>query len=244
MKSPAELIAASIENMLGANKSLWFERIFAVYNRNLLKRRFHSFQISDLQVLREEKPQIIYVNHSSWWDGLIAFEISRLIKANSFVMMEEKHLKRLFLFRKLGAFSVVRENPRQAIESINYAVGLLKENSNRTLWIFPQGEILPNDLRPLNFYRGLARIVEKAGECSIVPCAFRYEFLGDFKPEIFVKVGEPRKFKQTQMFDSKTLTADFESALTKTLDDLKADINSGDTADYLKVFGQQNESSA
>lgn len=223
--------------MLEAKKSVWFEKVFAVYNRNLLKRRFHSFNISDLKNLSENKPQIIYANHSSWWDGLIAFEISKLSKADSFVMMEEKHLRKLFLFRKLGAFSVVRENPRQAIASINYAVKLLKENPKRTVWIFPQGEILPNDVRPLNFYRGLARIVEKIGECSIVPCAMRFEFLGEFKPEIFVKIGEPRNLKKPEIFDSKIATAEFESELTKTLDDLKRDIVSGDTSDYKKVFG-------
>lgn len=223
--------------MLEAKKSVWFEKIFAVYNRNLLKRRFHSFNISSLESLSQNKPQIIYANHSSWWDGLIAFEISRLTESDSFVMMEEKHLRKLFLFRRLGAFSVVRENPRQAIESINYAVELLKENPKRTLWIFPQGEILPNDVRPLNFYRGLARIVEKVGDCSIVPCAMRFEFLGEFKPEVFVKIGEPQNFSEVQKLDSKIITGEFESNLTKTLDDLKQDIVSSHTASYQKIFG-------
>lgn len=168
---------------------------------------------------------------------MIAFEISRLTESDSFVMMEEKHLRKLFLFRRLGAFSVVRENPRQAIESINYAVELLKENPKRTLWIFPQGEILPNDVRPLNFYRGLARIVEKVGDCSIVPCAMRFEFLGEFKPEVFVKIGEPQNFSEVQKLDSKIITGEFESNLTKTLDDLKQDIVSSHTASYQKIFG-------
>ena len=222
--------------MLKANKSRWFETLFAVYNRNLLKRRFHSFQVSNVNVLREETPQIIYVNHSSWWDGLIAFEISRAVNADSFVMMEEKHLKKLFLFRRLGAFSVVRENPRQAIESINYAVGLLREKPNRAVWIFPQGEILPNDIRPLRFYRGLARLVEKVGACSVVPCAIRYEFLGEYKPEIFAVVGEPERFEKSTKIESKILTADFESKVTAALDALKGDIVFDRTADYEKIF--------
>ncbi|MCY7376674.1 MAG: lysophospholipid acyltransferase family protein [Pyrinomonadaceae bacterium] len=222
--------------MLEANKSAWFKKIFAVYNRNLLKRRFHSFQVSDVNVLREQKPQIIYLNHSSWWDGLIAFELFRYFSDDNFVMMEERHLKRLVLFRRLGAFSVVRENPRQAIESINYAVNLLKEKPERAVWIFPQGEILPNDSRPLHFFRGLARIAEKVGDCSVVPGAIRYEFLGDFKPEVFVKIGEPEHFNKSDDFESKRLTANFERQLTKTLDELKRDIISGDTSRYRKIF--------
>ena len=98
--------------MLTAKKSAVFERVFAVYNRNLLNRRFHSLNVCGLENLTERNaqlPLIIYANHSSWWDGLAAFEISRAARLDSYMMMEEKQLKKLFPFRLLGAFSVVRE---------------------------------------------------------------------------------------------------------------------------------------
>jgi len=228
--------------MLKANKSKWFESLFAIYNRNLLKRRFNSMQISNAEVLHNEMPQIIFPNHSSWWDGLVAFEISKMVNADLFVMMEEKQLRKLSLFRRLGAFSIVRENPRQAFESLNYAANLLNENSGRTLWIFPQGKILPNDLRPLNFYRGLARIVEKVGECRVVPCAIRYEFLGHFKPDIFVKLGEPEIYNRSRKIDSKNLTVHYESKLIETLDNLKQDIVSNELSEYKTLFNLRPDS--
>src|SRR5688500_17469225 len=107
--------------MLEANKSRIFERIFSLYNRNLLKRRFHSLHVSGLDFLFNKQdgiPLLIYCNHSSWWDGLVAFQISYQTGLDSFLMMEEKQLKDLFLFRRLGVFSVVREDPRQAFKSI------------------------------------------------------------------------------------------------------------------------------
>lgn len=214
------------ENMLEANKSAWFEKIFAVYNRNLIKRRFHSLQISGLDFLRaknDEIPLVIYGNHSSWWDGLVAFEVSQKAALDFFVIMEEKQLTDLQLFRKLGAFSVVRENPRKAIESINYAVNLL-ENPRRTLWIFPQGEIFPNDLRPLKFFNGLSRIIEKTGRVLVIPAAMRYEFLGEFKPRIFVKIGLPELFEADKKFNSKKLTQHNSDRLTKLLEELKTDV--------------------
>ncbi len=221
--------------MLEAKKSPWFERVFQIYNRNLLKRRFHSIRVLGLDNFVKVTSSIIYVNHSSWWDGLVAFEISKALRADSFIMMEEKHLRNLFLFRKLGAFSVVRENPRQAVKSLNYAVNLLTEQPFRTLWIFPQGEILPNDLSPLHFYNGLARIIERVGDCSAVPLAIRYEFLNEYKPEIFVKIGESENFNNID-FDSKKLTRNFESRISKTLDELKNDVVSRNFADYKKIF--------
>ena len=226
------------ENMLEANKKAWFEKIFTVYNRNLIKRRFHSLQVSGLDFLRHKDrqiPLIIYANHSSWWDGISIFEICRKIEMDFFVMMEEKQLKDLQLFRKLGAFSVVRENPRKAVESINYAVRLLK-NPRRTLLLFPQGEILPNDLRPLNFYNGLSRIIEKTSKVLAAPTAIRYEFLNEFKPQIFVKIGSPQLFETDRKFDSKSLTAKNSKYLTNLLDELKTDIINKNFSRYEKII--------
>ncbi|MCA1625359.1 MAG: lysophospholipid acyltransferase family protein [Acidobacteria bacterium] len=224
--------------MLKAQKAVWFEKIFAVYNRNLFKRQFHSLNVSGLDVLqkRDKKiPLIIYANHSSWWDGLIAFEISRIAKLDGFVMMEEKHLKKLFLFRRLGAFSVVRENPRAAIKSINYAAEILVETSNRTLWIFPQGEILHNDLRPLKFYNGLTRIIEKIGQCYAAPVAMRYEFLTDYKPKVFVQIGKVDLFFGNENFKRRKIINILELKLTETLNALKCDIQNKNFTKFEKV---------
>lgn len=224
--------------MLKAQKSLWFENFFAVYNRNLFKRRFHSLNVSGLDILqkRDKKiPLIIYVNHSSWWDGLVAFEISRMANLDSFVMMEEKQLKKLFLFRRLGAFSVMRENPRSAVESINYAANILAENTNRTLWVFPQGEILPNDLRPLKFYNGTARIIEKVSQCNVVPIALRYEFLSEYKPEVFVQIGNIDLFYGNENFKCKKITYNLEGKLTETINQLKYDIQNRTFTEFEKI---------
>lgn len=221
--------------MLKAKKSFLFERVFSVYNRNLLKRRFHSLNISGLSNLlnnRSNLPTVIYCNHSSWWDGLIAFRISEIAKSDDFAMMEEKHLQRFFLFRRLGAFSVIRENPRQAVESINYAVELLKEDGDRTLWIFPQGEILPNDARPIFFYNGISRIVEKLNECRLLPIAVRYEFTGEFKPEVFVKIGQENIIKTGKNFDSKEFTLSLSENLTLILDNLKRQVVEREFEDF------------
>jgi len=222
--------------MLKANKSAWFEKIFAVYNDNLLRRYFNSLNICGMDSIKKTNPTIIYANHSSWWDGLLAFQISRNIDSDSFVMMEEKHLRKLFLFRKLGAFSVVRENPRQAVKSLNYAINLLKEKPNRTLWIFPQGEILPNDTRPLKFYNGLSRIVDSLENCTVTSLAMRYEFLDEYKPDVFVNIRAPEIFTSDERLNSKILTESFESNLTKTLDRLKQDVATKNTTHYEKIF--------
>lgn len=225
--------------MLEANKSIWFERAFAIYNRNLLKRRFHSLQIFGLDNLKTKdfaSPLIFYANHSSWWDGLVIFEIWQKFDFETYVMMEEKHLQKFFLFRKLGAFSVVRENPRKAMKSLRYAAELLKENPSRTVLIFPQGEIQPNDIRPIRFFNGLSRMITKIGKCQVVPISLRYEFAENFKPDIFVNIGKIKKFEIKKIYDYKSLTKDFEKILTDDLGKLKQDITSKNTVNYEKIF--------
>jgi 1-acyl-sn-glycerol-3-phosphate acyltransferase len=180
-------------------------------------------------------PVIFYSNHSSWWDGVVAFLLWRAVAIDCYVMMEEKHLARLPLFRRAGAFSVDRESPRSAARSVNYAANLLREKPNRGVWIFPQGEILPNEARPLIFYHGISRLVEKTGECLTVPAAMRFEFLGEFKPQAFIKLGAPERITNEEKLNRKELTARFEGRLTHTLEELKSDLINRGAANYLRI---------
>lgn len=225
--------------MLEAKKNRIFESLFAIYNRNLLKRRFKSFKVSGLNYLLNHDaniPLLIYCNHSSWWDGLAIFQISYKAKLDSFVLMEEKNLKRYFLFRMLGAFSIDRNDPRSAVESLKYSVKLFETKSSRTLWIFPQGEILPNDCRPIRFFRGMSKIVEDIGDCHVASLSINYEFLQDFKPEIFVRIHEPEQFKKNDVFNSKLQTEMFSQTMTKNLDQLRIDIINNSLSEYESIF--------
>jgi 1-acyl-sn-glycerol-3-phosphate acyltransferase len=225
--------------MLEANKKFWFEKLFAAYNRNLLKRRFHKLNVKNFSQLkkRDKKiPLIIYANHSSWWDGLVLFEILKNKDFDSYVMMEEKQLKDLKFFRMLGAFSVVRENYREAIKSAKYAVNLLSSGDDKTLLIFPQGEILPNDFRPIKFFNGLSYLIEKIEICSLVPCSVRYEFLNNYKPEIFVKFGKSETAGFEKNFDRKRFTEILESRMTENLDILKSEIIENNLQNFQNIF--------
>lgn len=225
--------------MLKANKSKWFEKLFSIYNRNLLQRKFNSLQIQNLEELKnadKNLPLIIYANHSSWWDGLIIFELLKSKKFDSYVLMEEKQLKKYRLFQKIGAFSIVRENSREAIKSLGYAIETLNAGKNKTLLIFPQGKIYPNDKRPLEFFGGLAFIINKLKNCTSIPCSIRFEFLGNFKPDIFVKFGNSIIHNKDAKTKRIKLTEQFKSELTQNLDSLKSDIIENKLDNFQRIF--------
>lgn len=220
--------------MIEARKAIWFEKIFLLYTRNLLWRRFDGVRVAGLENLRDRDktlPLLAYSNHSSWFDPLIVFIISQNIGLDVFAMMEERNLAKLKFFRKIGAFSVVRENPREAVKSIRYAADLLNEKPNRAVWIFPQGEIQPNDARPLKLFRGAARIVERVDNCSAIPAAMRFEFLDGFKPSAFVEIGAPEQLSGNPA----QITEVLQTRLTATLDGLKRKIVDGETDLFEKI---------
>lgn len=223
--------------MIEAKKSKWFEELFAIYNRNLLKRRFNSLQILNLKELQQTKqPQIIFVNHSSWWDGLIAFEVSRAAKLNSFIMMEEKNLQKYFLFRRLGAFSVNKSSLRDLSQTILYASSLLRNKKPQTLWIFPQGEIQSSKLRPITFNSGVIKILEKVENCQLLPLCINYHFAGNFKPEIAVKIGRKIVTENLRLDNRKTAAAELSEILTNLIDSLNEEIAAGDLQSYENIL--------
>lgn len=224
--------------MIPARKSAWFERVFALYNRNLIARRFEGLRVAGLEQLRDTSrgaPLVLYANHSSWWDGLVAFQIGRVCKLDNYAMMEERHLREHPFHRRLGAFSVVRENAREAARSVEYAGALLRGTS-RVVWIFPQGELMPNDVRPLRLYAGVAHVIKRAGGALVAPVAMRYEFLDHFRPEILVRVGEHERVEAGADFSPKIITDSLAEKLTRTLDRVRTDIVRRELADYEEII--------
>ena len=167
---------------------------------------------------------------------MILFQIFQSFDFNQYVMMEEKQLKKYPLFRKLGAFSVVRENPREAIESLDYAVRKLKENPRNVLMIFPQGKIVHNDHRPIEFFNGIARIVENIEHCLLASISIRLEFLREFKPVIFVNCTNVEEIRVNPQFSSKQFTKTLASKMTVLMDDLKNDILNNNTKNYRNIL--------
>ena len=55
-------------------------------------------------------------------------------------MMDEQGLRQYPFFRRIGAFSVNRDKPRDMLASLQYAAGLLQ--SGCPVWVFPRERLL------------------------------------------------------------------------------------------------------
>lgn len=224
--------------MIEPRKSLWFERLFSLYNRNLIKRRFAGLRVAGWENLAQrptDAPLLLYANHSSWWDALVIVHLNQRAKLDGYALMEERQLAQYQFFRRLGAVGVVREDARAARESLVYLANLLRGTA-RVLWIFPQGTTLPNDVRPLHLYTGAARLVQKLGQAYAAPVALRYEFLQDFKPLALVRIGPPELYAAPDSASVKRLTQTFADNLTTTLDRVRQDIVTEQLNEYQELI--------
>lgn len=170
-------------------------------------------------------PLILYLNHSSWWDGYLMYIIHRVVLAGRYdahLLMEERQLRAYRFFTWSGAFSVNRHDPEEARRSQQYAANLLRERPNRAIFIFPQGRIVPNDQRPLVTYPGIARIIALAGEVTLCPVALRYEFLGQQWPHAFIRLGPAHRPADPQ--DTAGTLAEITARLTASADALRDDV--------------------
>lgn len=209
--------------MITAQHSPLFDRLFRIFNRRLLKKHFAAVRVAGLEALGtldHTLPVICFGNHSCWWDGLIEYYIAReLLDVQPFLMMEERQLQRYRFFRKIGAFSVRRDSAREAYASLRYAASIF-DHPRRWLWIYPQGVMQPNDVRPLHFERGtavLASLLQQGAQ--MLPFAHRYEFLSEQRPEAFTLFGEP--FAAAPPIATRQLTRRMEEAVTALLDTLR-----------------------
>ena len=188
---------------------------------------------------RATLPMIICANHSSWWDGYVVALVLRLIKVDGYLMMEEKQLRRYFFFAWAGCFSVDRQNPRSALQSLKYAAKLLKEQPGRMVCLFPQGEIFPNDRRPLVFYHGATYLARLMNPVLFYPMAIRIEYLAEQRPALFISLGESMLVDTEQTKERNFLhscTRRLEESLTAELDLLRTDVLAGDYSGFEMVI--------
>lgn len=226
--------------MITAKKNMLISRAFAIYHKRLLKKHFFAVHLSgeeNLKLIDNSQPVIMYANHSNWWDGFIAYYLTnRQMKKDDYLMMDIEQMKKYSFFKYIGVFSVDRNIPAEAVRSLNYAAELLS-NSNKYMWIFPQGEMLPQDKRPLKFFSGITKIAEKTGTVNLVPVCFRYEYLMEERPEVFISIGKPLLFSAKAEAD---LTEKLRSILESQLDTLKYDVTSGNTSEFKTIFRGKN----
>lgn len=151
----------------------------------------HLFGFRVLCDTAARHPVLVVSNHTSRWDPMVAmYLINNRARLDGYALMDAKNLRRLPFLGRVGGFGLHLDSARDSAAGIRYAAGLL-HRPGRLVWIYPQGGLRPVTA-PLAFKPGAALVGKRVPDARVVPCALRYEFGEDEKPDLYVSFGEPR----------------------------------------------------
>lgn len=222
-------------DFIPAKESPLFTRIFSVYVRFLFWRRFKRIWIRRDYHPSPGSRTVYYLNHHSWWDGLIPLLLNEsLLNQKARALMEDKQMARYPFFKKIGAFSINREDPAKVLRSLRYAVKSMNRD-RASLFIYPEGQITPAG-SSLSFEGGLSWIHARISGVDFVPIGIYIHTIRQDKPELHLHIGKAVSLPPKSGRDEKTRI--FEQRLEEILEDLR---NKGgfDDSDYerLRLWG-------
>lgn len=217
------------------------QAFWGTWFRRMLRNHFHTGLMKGAeQVLpwtpkaqrRATEPLILYATHGSWWDAALSIVLSiPVLGLRSYGMMEYKQLTRYRFFRQVGMFSVVREDPSSAMQSIRYAASLLADTGN-SLWMFPQGTLVHQEERPIICEPGLGILARSIGTVWMCPVAYRYELLREQRGEVRVLFGTPHRVTWDQSHSIRAVTEECSERLTALADEVRRDALHEQRDDY------------
>ena len=214
----------------------WF---WGIYFEHQIRSTFYRSMIAGEENISQWKdthhadaPLILYCTHGGWWDAAATIVLSlRVLQLDAYGMMEDTQLEKYRFFRKIGMFSVNRSDPRSALTSLHYCADILR-NTSKSLWIFPQGQLVPQEYRPIVCESGIGILAKLLGAAYFAPVALRYDFLREQRPEMFVRIGKPAHIVWDAENNVRTITEFFTQQLTHEWDSLRHDILMQNTQEY------------
>jgi hypothetical protein len=143
------------------------------------------------------RPLIVVINHPSWWDPLTSILLSRffLRDANHYAPIDSISLPRNNILAGLGLFPVEQGTPRGAVQFLRAAQCILSD-SNSLLWLTPQGGFTDVRPRPVVFKSGLASLIKRLDDVTVLPFAYEYTYWDERLPEILTNCGQPLLFRR------------------------------------------------
>ncbi len=208
--------------VLPAKHDRRFAGVFAWYTRRLLSQRFHavrlcaSSQAAARSLDADDRPVVLLLNHSSWWDPLIGFAVGTHLLASrvGIAPMDRDQLTRFAFFRRIGLFGIDPDDPKSLPAMVEYASSFVATSRRPTVALTPQGRF--TDVRePIVLRPGAAALCAALGDVVPAVLSIEYAFWQDQRPEAFLRLGvvDPPSVRSTTSWH-RVLTASMrESAL-------------------------------
>ncbi len=173
--------------------SAGFKRVFGWYARGLVRKRFAAVRAmpGTMDLLRaigsHDGPAIVAMNHSSWWDPMIACVLHPMTAGERgvFAPIDEAMLRKFRFFARCGLFGVDPDSTASLSRLADYSAREFAREPRSTLWITPQGRFA--DVRaPIVLRPGVGVVAHRALDPKVAVLAVEYGFWTEQRPEAFL----------------------------------------------------------
>ena len=191
--------------------------MFHIGQKLFLRRMFRSMRVKLSQI---EQPSIIIVNHSSFYDALVLFELDRrgYLPKNRIVGMSADGLKKFPIFKKLGTVPI-----SQPIKLSEYKE-LLRLAQTHTIILFPQGVEEHAEKRPLTIQPGVERLMSRFPKYKLLFISIYYSFTDGVRGDIACQL------------TPKAQPVNIQQMMTTEIDTLKASVITNDLKGFTRLW--------
>ena len=167
---------------------------------SFLKRHFHCVAIDRHsrfdRAITSGEPLIVYANHPSWWDPLIAHFLNRALFPNRqfYAPIDAEALAKYRVFAKLGFYGVSLKSTSGAGTFLKQSLGIANATGT-SLWITPEGRFADARDHDAGLMPGLAHLCTRLDDGWVIPLALEYPFWEERLPECLAKLGEPFRIR-------------------------------------------------
>ncbi len=174
----------------------WFQGGFHSFLRPYLKRHFHAIAVERQSrcedSLDEAAPLIVYGNHPSWWDPLVAHFLNQTLFPNRqfYAPIDAEALEQYRVLGKLGFYGVRLNTTSGAAAFLKQSMAILGHGGT-AIWITPEGQFADARDHSVELMPGLAHLCTRMNDGWALPLALEYVFWDERLPVCLAKLGDP-----------------------------------------------------
>jgi 1-acyl-sn-glycerol-3-phosphate acyltransferase len=189
-----QLIPTHANSEITTVTSRRFQRLFGWYARHYLRKHLHALRghISALPAIDSDVPVIVYLNHASWWDPLVAIIVAREFFPDRlhYAPIDAKGLNKYRFLSRLGFFGIEPGTVRGARRFLG-AASTVCSSPSAALWLTPQGRFADPRERPVRLEPGLGHLLCRLDRAFVLPLAVEYPFWEERTAEALALGGSP-----------------------------------------------------
>lgn len=210
----------------------WFQNGFHRFLTPYLRRHFQAVGVERESLARLTKiartdSVIVYANHPSWWDPLIAhyLNLSFFPDRQFWAPIDADALEQYQVFKKLGFFGVQADSKSGAATFLKTSGRILSEsdadgNKTSSLWMTPEGRFSDVRDHTAELMPGLAHLCHKSASGFALPLAMEYVFWDERLPVCLIELGHPIAMNRTDLPDKSAWAETLNSGLRGAQDNL------------------------